>query len=200
VQATSSGEIDALAQHRRYLYGYAFARLRETHIAEELVQDTLVAALENIACFKGKCAMRTWLTAILKHKIIDWQRREARNPVFELRHQSNDEGKEEAAMDALLESSRGWMGSVPSWSDPEQSLENRRFLETFEHCLNRLPKATARAFYLREIQGMDTDELCRELSISPTNCWVMLHRARMSLRRDLEKLWFLGGEPRMQSA
>ena len=195
MQANTDVATEALAHHRRYLYGYAFARLREPDTAEELVQDTLLAALENVANFRGKSALRTWLTAILKHKIVDWKRRAARNPVLEPRQGGDDDGNEDLTIDALFDAQEGWRHAPQAWPNPEQSLENRRFWEIFERGLNQLPRATARAFYLREIQGMATEEICRELGISPANCWVMLHRARMSLRRYLEECWFLKREP-----
>jgi RNA polymerase sigma-70 factor (ECF subfamily) len=199
MQAATRVANETLAQHRRYLFGYALARLREADAAEELVQDTLLAALESASSFNGKSSLRTWLTAILKHKIIDWKRRAARNPVIELRTFSDDDGDHEESIDALCDSHESWMGGAQAALNPEQSLENRRFWDIFERGLNRLPKAIARAFYLREIQGMDTEEICRELGVSTANCWVMLHRARASLKRDLAERRFAAGGS-MQSA
>jgi RNA polymerase sigma-70 factor, ECF subfamily len=199
MQAATRVANETLAHHRRYLFSYALARLREADAAEELVQDTLLAALESGGSFKGKSSLRTWLTAILKHKIVDWKRRAARNPVLELRSFSDDDGEHEESIDALCDAHGTWIGGAQAALNPEQSLENRRFWDIFERGLNRLPKAIGRAFYLREIQGMDTEEICRELGISTANCWVMLHRARASLKRDLAERCFAGSES-VQSA
>ena len=191
---------EALASHRSFLYSYALSSLRQPDTAEELVQETLVAAVEGQAPFRGESKLRTWLTGILKHKIIDWHRREARNPVRASAWSSADTDDEyEDTGDALFDSAGSWVTPPSAWPNPEQSLENQRFWEMLESCLADLPAATARAFYLREIQGMSTEEICAELGISQSNCWVLLHRARLSLRRSLEERWFVKDETRTAS-
>jgi RNA polymerase sigma-70 factor (ECF subfamily) len=181
---------EEIASHRSYLFRYAIGQLREADRAEEVVQDTLLAAVEAAASFEGKSSMRTWLTAILKHKIIDARRRDAKNPVVDVA--AGLEGEEDLEdFDALyFQANGGWQEPPPAWSNPEQSFENRMFWEAFEECLDKLPVATARAFYLREIHGLETDDICKELSISTSNCWVMLYRARLSLRECLGRRWF----------
>jgi len=170
---------ETLASHRSFLYGYALAKLRQPSVAEELVQETFLAAVEGI----------------LKHKIIDWMRSEARNPARPSpRPAAEPDDKYEDTCDALFDSAGNWVNPPSAWPNPEQSLENERFWETMQYCLARLPAATARAFYLREIQGLSTEEICTELSISESNCWVMLHRARLSLRQLLEERWFMKDE------
>lgn len=190
--ATTLNMHHEIAGHRGYLYRYAIGQLRESNQAEEVVQDTLLAAVEASASFQGKSSIRTWLTAILKHKIIDVRRREAKNPVVDVA--SSLQGEDDIEdFDALFFKEDGhWREAPPAWSSPEQSFENRKFWETFEECLDALPKATARAFYLREIAGLETEDICKELSISTSNCWVMLHRARLSLRESLQRRWFQG--------
>ena len=187
VQAQS----DMLATHRPYLFRYALSKLRRTDAAEELVQDTLMAALEARASFRGDSEPRTWLTGILKHKIVDWQRREARNPLRTSATRCADAADDcEDTCDMLFDSAGGWVTPPSTWPNPEESLENQRFRELMDRCLAALPAATARAFYLREVEGLATEEICAELGISESNCWVMLYRARMSLRRSLEQRWF----------
>jgi len=183
---------ETVALHRPYLYRYALAKLRRTDIADEVVQDTLMAALEGKTTFRGDSALRTWLTGILKHKIVDWQRREARDPLraSASRHVEM-ESEYEDTTDTLFDSTGGWVTPPSTWASPEQSLENQRFRELLDSCLAALPAATARAFYLREVEGSTTEEICAELGISESNCWVMLYRARMSLRKSLEERWFL---------
>ena len=182
--------VEDLAEHRRYLYRYAIGQLREPSQAEEVVQDTLLAAVEAAAGFQGKSSVRTWLTAILKHKIIDAKRREAKNPVVDVAGGLGAEDDLEDFDALYFNQGGGWQEPPPAWSNPEQCFENRLFWEAFEECMDNLPSATARAFYLREINGLETDDICKELSISTSNCWVMLYRARLNLRECLERRWF----------
>jgi RNA polymerase sigma-70 factor (ECF subfamily) len=186
---------ETFASHRSFLYSYALAKLRQPSAAEELVQETLLAAVEGQTGFKGESTLRTWLTGILKHKIIDWHRSEARNPARSSpRPAANLDDQYEDTCDALFDSAGNWVNPPSAWPNPEQSLENQRFWEMMECCLASLPAATARAFYLREIQGLGIEEICTELSISQSNCWVMLHRARLGLRQLIEERWFMKDE------
>ncbi|TMH27402.1 MAG: sigma-70 family RNA polymerase sigma factor [Betaproteobacteria bacterium] len=192
---------ETLASHRPFLYSYALSRLRQPSTAEELVQETLLAAVEGQAPFKGESRLRTWLMGILKHKIIDWHRSEARNPARPTaRSPADTDDEHEDTCDALFDSAGNWVNPPSAWPNPEQSLENQRFWEMMESCLASLPAATGRAFYLREIQGLSTEEICAELGISQSNCWVMLHRARLGLRQSLEERWFVKDEVRAVSS
>jgi RNA polymerase sigma-70 factor (ECF subfamily) len=190
---------DTLASHRSFLYSYALAKLRQPSAAEELVQETLLAAVEGQAGFKGESKLRTWLTGILKHKIVDWHRSEARNPARAsarppARPPADPDDQYEDTCDALFDSAGNWVNPPSPWPNPEQSFESQRLWEMMECCLASLPAVTARAFYLREIQGLSTEEICTELGISQSNCWVMLHRARLGLRQSLEERWFMKDE------
>jgi RNA polymerase sigma-70 factor (ECF subfamily) len=192
VKSLVYAQTETVALHRPYLYRYALSKLRRTDTADEVVQETLMAALEGKATFRGDSALRTWLTGILKHKIVDWQRREARDPLRAgaTRHVDMESEYEETT-DTLFDSAGGWVTPPSTWPNPEEALENQQFRELLDRCLAALPAATARAFYLREVEGQSTEEICEELGISESNCWVMLYRARMSLRKSLEERWFL---------
>jgi RNA polymerase sigma-70 factor (ECF subfamily) len=183
-----------IESHRPYLLRYALAQLRDGQLAEEAVQEALVAALESIATFGGKSTLRTWLTSILRFKVIDLQRR----AVAERTHQPLDEEAEgdEAFLDDLFDATGHWREAPQAWSNPEASLENRRFWEAFERCLDRLPKAGGRVFFQREVIGEDTEAICKAEGITPSNCWVILHRSRLALRECLEKNWFGKGAAR----
>jgi RNA polymerase sigma-70 factor (ECF subfamily) len=184
-------QTDVLAVHRPYLFRYALSRLRQRGAAEDVVQETLLAAVEGQGRFRGDSALLTWLTGILKHKIIDWERREARNPARTSSAPRDDDQSElDEHPDELFDADGNWLNPPSAWPRPEQAFENARFWETFEGCLASLPPASARAFYLREFEGMDTGEICDALGISESNCWVMLHRARLALRDKLEERWF----------
>jgi RNA polymerase sigma-70 factor (ECF subfamily) len=137
-------------------------RLRNRQQAEDAVQETLVAALEGMQGYAGQSSLETWLFGILRHKIVDGMRASGR----------------EEPIDADDEPFPG--------ADPEEALARRRFVETLERSLRRMPACAARVFVMREVIGMETEEICRELSISVSNCWVTLHRARTRLRASAE--------------
>lgn len=179
-----AAEIDA---HRRYLLRVARLQLRDADLAEDVVQDTLVAALAARDGFSGRSSIRTWLTGILKHKIVDAIRQKQRRPLVA---SSLDEEADLDALDSQFEADGGWRAPPSNWGDPEGALSRREFMEVLERCLERLPPATARVFAMREILELSTDEICKELTITANNLWVILYRARMALRQCLEQHWF----------
>lgn len=177
--------------HRPYLVRYALAQLRDAELAEEAVQETLLAALEGLDRFKGESTLRTWLTSILRFKVIDLQRRvvaERRNVV------RPDAAEEEDWTDELFDESGHWREAPQTWGNPEAAFEQRRFWEAFQQCLDRLSPAAARIFFKREVMGEETQAICESENITESNCWVILHRARLGLRGCLEKNWFAWGD------
>jgi len=171
---------------RPYLLRYASLQLRDAAAAEDAVQEALLAALTGEANFAGRSNLRTWLTGILKHKIVDNVRRQSRErPAPEL----EPEG-EATAFDTLFDRRGHWEEAPDPWEQPETALGQKQFLAALESCLRALPQRTAQAFMMREHLGLDTGEICKELEITPTHCWVMLYRARMALRQCLELNWF----------
>jgi RNA polymerase sigma-70 factor (ECF subfamily) len=175
-------------QFRGYLMRYALLQLRDQTSAEDVVQETLLAAVEGGDRFSGKSTVKTWLTGILKHKIIDQVRRQSREqPLLQC---EDDERSEADVIDGLFKADGHWQNFPADWGDPGNALENKRFWETFEMCARLMPVKTARVFMMREVMELSTEEICKELDITATNCWVMLHRARLSLRECLETKWF----------
>jgi len=166
-------------EERPYLLRYASLQLRDSHAAEDAVQEALVAALAGEASFAGRSNLRTWLTGILKHKIVDAIRRSSRDP---------EPLPETAEFDALFDETGHWGEPPAAW--PENSLEQKQFFAVLEKCLAALPAKTAQAFMMREHMGFDTDEICQEIRVTPTHCWVLLYRARMALRECLQTNWF----------
>ena len=167
-------------RERAYLLRYASLQLRDAQAAEDAVQDTLLAALAGESGFGQRASLRTWLTGILKHKIID--------AIRKLSREAPAAGEDE--FDALFDERGHWIEMPGAWSDPDASLDQKRFFAALELCLSRLPEKTAQTFMMREHMGLETDEICKELAITATHCWVLLYRARMALRECLTKEWF----------
>jgi RNA polymerase sigma-70 factor (ECF subfamily) len=167
-----------------FLYRFALARVKDTSIAEDLVQETFLAALRARENFQGRSAPKTWLVAILKHKIVDHIRKSVREQSLDS-FDSVDKVIEDAFDD------RGeWKVKPRSWTiNPMKILEQKEFMAILYRCLAELPSRLSRAFMMREIDGLDTEEICKVLDISATNSWVMLYRARMGLRSCLEDKW-----------
>jgi len=172
---------------RPYLLRYAMLQLRDRAAAEDTVQEALLAALAGAQTFAGRANLRTWLTGILKHKIVDAIRRQSREAP--LPGVPSAEG-DDADFDALFDERGHWREAPDAWEQPESALGQKQFLAALEACLRALPQRTARVFMMREHLGLDTSEICKELGITATHCWVMLHRARMTLRQCLEMNWF----------
>ncbi len=168
-----------------YLYRFALARVKDPSLAEDLVQETFLAALKGRKKFQRRSTMQTWLTAILKHKIIDHLRRKNRVQSVE------DIDAIGQTVDGFFEKSGAWRIRPGKWDlNPGKVLEQRQFMDVFYRCLSQLPARLAEAFMLREMEGLSTEELCKSLNITATNSWVMLYRARSYLRRCLEINWF----------
>jgi RNA polymerase sigma-70 factor (ECF subfamily) len=184
-----------LDPHRGYLLRVARLQLRDEALAEDVVQETLLAALAGSG-FSGRSSLRTWLTGILKHKIVDAIRKKRREPTTASAFGDIESELDIEDLDAMFNERGGWNAKPADWGDPEAALDRRQFLDMMEICLERLPPNTARVFMMREVMELDTDEICKELAINANNLWVILYRARMALRQCLEKNWFAGnGRP-----
>ena len=183
---TPPPEPAAIERERPYLLRYAMLHLRRRDLAEDAVQETLLAALEGAAAFGGRSTLRTWLTGILRHKISDGLRRLAReHPVA-----AGEDEDPQDVIEAMFQADGHWVEPPADWGDPQRAFEERAFWEALQRCVDGLPAKTGRAFLMREVMELSTDEICKELGITPTNCWVMLHRARLALRQCLETGWF----------
>lgn len=180
---------EMIEAERDYLLRYALAQLRDRAVAEEVVQETLLAALESLAGFKGASSLRTWLTAILRYKLLDALRAKKRDERFEPLPDEVDD----ADFDGLFAPGGHWREPVRAWGQPEQALIAREFWAVFERCSQAMPRRTAMVFVMRELMGLEIADICKQMEISATNCSVMLYRARMSLRECFSIRW-TGGE------
>ncbi|MDI1309765.1 MAG: sigma-70 family RNA polymerase sigma factor [Methylotenera sp.] len=176
---------DWLNDHGDYLYRFALARLRDPHQAEDAVQETLLAAIKSNS-FEGDSSARTWLTGILKHKIIDLQRKQIREqPLSDL----IDLDASDTSMDDFFDKSGHWLDKPQTLDMPENALEQKQFLSILSGCIDKLPAKLAAIFMMRDVHEVENENICKELDITATNAWVMLYRARMGLRKCLEINW-----------
>ncbi len=179
-----------LERHRTYLLRVARLQLRDEVLAEDAVQDTMLAALCASASFSGASTLRTWLTGILKHKVVDAiRKRQRRAEVPEDCAGERCDGLADA-FDSSFDERGEWEAKPGAWADPERSLHQRQFFDVLALCLDHLPENTARVFVMREHMELEVPEICRELGISAANVYVILFRARAGLRRCLERKWF----------
>lgn len=175
--------------HGNYLFRYAMMRLRNKDLAENMVQETFLAALKGKKSFSGRSSEGTWMVGILKHKIIDHYRKDFREqPVTDLQ---SLQFEEEQTVDQFYDAMENPRKYPKDWMPDQQAvLSSKEFWVVLHGCMDKLPKTTSTAFAMRELDDMDTPEICKELGISSTNLWVMLHRARLQLRECLERNWF----------
>ena len=194
VTANADWQIDPTVwvdEHGDYLFRYALMRLRDDTLAEDLVQETLLAAIQSMKSYGGKSTEKTWLTSILKHKIIDYYRKYSRETPLD------ETVLDLSEFDKLFERTDEWNNHwnpklAPSdWNmSPEAVFEQHEFFNVLQNCMSKLPEKVAGVFALREMDGLESNEICEILAISASNFWVIMHRARMSLRRCVELNWF----------
>jgi len=186
LNANALGSPDTwLDEHGAALYKYALVHTRDAYKAEEAVQETLLAALQARDRFSGSASVRTWLIGILKHKIMDMFRHEARE--VQLEDPDDAEEIDGNATDALFASDGHWRNRISDWGNPEELLERGQFMAILQRCLDALPPRLARLFMLREVMEENSENICQELAITPTNLWTMLYRARLGLRQCLDR-------------
>lgn len=174
---------------RPYLMRFARLQLRNETWAEDAVSETLLAALARPQAFAGRAQLKTWLAGILKHKIIDGLRQRGREVCSDGVSRDDDEDP----LSSMAFKADGHFAELPAdWGDPEQDLGNRQFLAVLEACAERLPPAQGRLLLMREWLELSSEEICKELDLTPTNLYVQLHRARLRLRACLEIHWFAG--------
>ncbi|MEG9328666.1 RNA polymerase sigma-70 factor, ECF subfamily [Salinimicrobium catena] len=166
-----------------YLFNYTIVRVNDREIANDIVAETFLAGLNSMKNFKGEASERTWLISILKRKIIDHYRRI-----------NSNKGKAEVKVNLPDGEMEGdWLEEkVPDLTDrtAEDDMENRELGLAILDCLDQLPEKQAEIFKKKTIEGIDTEAICNEYKISPSNLWVIIHRARTSLAKCLEKNWF----------
>jgi RNA polymerase sigma-70 factor (ECF subfamily) len=167
------------------LFRYALFRIQDAQVAEDLVQETFLAAIRGKDSFAGRSSVKTWLFGILKHKIIDHIRKISRE-----RPEENIETIADLASKDF-DDRGGWNYQPSEWTtNPSLLFQQQEFWQILQTCLSELPPRLNQAFTLRELDGLSAKEVRKILGVTPTNGGVMLHRARMRLRECLELRWF----------
>ncbi len=170
-------------QYGDYLYRYAYSRLRDTNSAEEVVQETFLAGIRNQTQFAGRGSQRGWLLGILKRKIIDFVRR--RN-----KHDRASGFDDPDPSVQLFDENGNWRKDILPASEGERAIESRELWDVVQDCLSFLPSGQADVFVLSVMEEMDSQQICKELNITPSNLWVRLHRARLGLAKCVGARWF----------
>jgi len=172
------------ASYRDYLVGFALQKVSDFGTAEDLVQETFLSAWSAHRRFRGECNERTWLTGILRNKIIDLYRKNGSRPsilVTDLENSAANESEFAPWIDRQADQR--------SINQPQAVMERSEFMRDLESAVTRLPETMGAAFRMREMQGYSTDEITRTLNISRSNLWVLIHRARQSLSDQLSPHW-----------
>jgi RNA polymerase sigma-70 factor (TIGR02943 family) len=172
-----------VTDHSDYLYGYAVMRIYNKEDVLDLIQETFFVALKAKESFKGESTERTWLTAILKRKIIDYYRNKASN--------STPDNKSGFFIESGRKQGHWKTDRIPgNMSFENDQIEKKEFQAILNNCLSLLPPSWAATFTLRSIEDLTTEEICKELNISSSNLWTMLHRAKLQLRECMQLKWF----------
>ena len=166
------------------LFAYALSAVGDPSTAEELVQETYLAGIKAAGGFRGRSTVKSWLTGILKHKIADHFRRVSRLvPLDESMLQLGWEAPEN-----IFDAKGRWVNAPVEWpATPEAETEKSQLMEILRVCVEALPEKYGHVFRMREIEEMETEEVCNLLEITPTNLWVIMHRTRSRLRACMEK-------------
>ncbi len=191
LQAMASPELSAL---RGKMLKFASMQLGDPQLAEDAVQEALAGAFKNSAVYSGKASVKTWVFAILRNKIIDILRQRSRQRLVSI-HPMTDEAEEDVELFEYFDGRGMWedYDQPAAWGNPTEALQDKQFWKVFDLCLEGLPGQQARVFMMREYVGLDAHEVCTEVGITSNNLNVMLHRARMRLRKCLENRWFAHG-------
>lgn len=171
-----------------YLTTFAYMRVSDKDLAQDLVQDTFFSALKAKDNFEGKASEKTWLVSILKNKIIDYYRKTGLKDA-----QGNRmPGKKNVSLENFFEEGQWKEGTRPlRWNmDETHPVETKEFFEIFHKCVGKLKGKGAIAFRMKYIDHEESEDICNALKITPSNYWVLIHRAKLQLRESLDKYWF----------
>ncbi|MHA4896068.1 sigma-70 family RNA polymerase sigma factor [Pedobacter sp. PWIIR3] len=184
----TASPLNWVANYSDYLFRYAITRLNDEEQARDLVQETFLAALEKLDQFRGASSEKTWLTAILKNKIIDIYRKKSSGL-------TKNAGTENTAYDqeAFFDPADGHWNTEHRPKEfgivEEDHLVSKEFQQILQKCMQKLPSLWLAVFSMKHIDEEATEFICTELKVTPANFWVIIHRTKVSLRSCLQKNW-----------
>jgi len=171
-----------------YLYRYALTRVSNSSVAEDLVQETFLAGIKSLKNFGGRSTLKTWLTGILKFKLMDYYRKSSREKTFTQLTSFYEDQENEHFGD-----NGHWLNgdfSPADWSAEQwENVDRQEFMTQFLECAEKLPPKIKQVYLMREVDGVDSKDIVEQLEITPQNLWTILHRARMALRKCLQDNW-----------
>lgn len=176
-----------VATHADYLYAYALSRINDEELARDLVQETFLAALQNARGFAGKSSERTWLTAIMKNKVVDVYRKRALGLKI-----TGNEGAVHGQDDFFEEDNGHWKAYCLPQAfgiEDKDHLVTKEFDVVLKRCMQKLPALWTAVFTMKHIDDEPTDIICAQMKVSAANFWVIIHRTKVNLRACLEKNW-----------
>lgn len=180
-----------LSRYGNELFRFARRRVASLAAAEELVQETFVSALSTLASFRQESSERTWLFVIMRRRLVDYYRQQARSPLVPLPGAADE--KENGTYFETGTRVNWRKGEEPrEWAAADAQLEQRELAEQLLCCQDQLPAQHQAVFSLRFVEEVSSEEICQQLAITPANYWVIIHRAKLQLRKCLEKHWLSG--------
>jgi len=176
-------------EYADYLYSWASYKVKDSNLAQDLVQETFLSAFTSIDGFKGNSSAKTWLTTILNRKIIDHYRKVSRRPEGVITEENE---RNMAATDSMFNENNRWQvnGLESMWQEEENLLDDHQFNHTFDGCLKDLPPVWYASVTAKFILQKKPDAICQELGISMSNYWQVIHRAKLQLKKCLDTKWF----------
>lgn len=174
-----------VTQYSDILYSYAINHGFNEEGAQDMVQETFLSAWQSMDRFQGKASVKNWLFVILKSKISDHFRKDINNMAkVAVQQEYND--------DAYFDEEGHWREEAypKDWhvnlSDP---LEVKDFYKVFHSCKNKLKEIQSAVFIMKYVDELGSEDICKDLGITSSNYWVLLHRAKVQLRACLQKYW-----------
>lgn len=181
--ATSNDDIISWVKtYTKDLFAFSMVKVQQKELAEDLVQETFLAAHKSFDSYKEKSTVKTWLFSILKHKIADYYR---------LKYKAGVEVPS-GVIDQFFDANERWKPEYRpvEWSNEQELLNDPGFANALKNCFAKLPEKWSSAVRLKYLEEQDADGICNQLEISKPNYWQIIHRAKLQLRNCLELKWF----------
>jgi RNA polymerase sigma-70 factor (TIGR02943 family) len=178
-------------EYSEEFFRFAIYRVKNREVAEDLVQETFLSALKSLNNFRRDCPEKSWLYNILRNKIIDHFRKKT-NQEIKQSSTAVETDDDSFFMQYFKKGGQQWSsGAAPENWDiaADKILEREEFMQFLMLCISLLPETWAKVFSLKNIEDSSTKEICKELDITPSNLWTIIHRAKLQLRGCLEKRW-----------